>query len=184
VQTRSLLKKLIVSVFLIVMFTVGFTACGSSDISNPNPSPKPSSDQAYQASVNAIVDRFYNHRKEYNTGLELVGGLVRSANTESEQRQALQQVITHLENSRQWFLQDMDDFARILPPPKFQDFHISMNTVLRDYVDAMAAFITYYSQNLNLGTRDLQLANRASAQLQTANDNLLRAAYTYAQLTG
>jgi hypothetical protein len=134
--------------------------------------------------VNSIVDRFYNHRKEYNTGLERVGAQVRAARTESEQRQALQQAISHLEDARQWFRQDMDNFARILPPSKFQEAHLLMNSVLKDYVEAMAAFITYYSQNLNLGTQDLQLANRASAMLRTANENLQRAAYMYADLTG
>ena len=150
----------------------------------PTSSPASSSDQAYQASVNAVIDRFYNHRKDYNTGLERIGKLVSAAKTESEQRQAIQQAITLLDNSHQLFRQDMDDFLKILPPPKYQDFHILLNSVLKDYVEVTAAYSTYYSQNLNLGTQDLQLANHASAQLRTANENLQRAAYMYAQLTG
>ncbi|MBM2825491.1 MAG: hypothetical protein HW402_1155, partial [Dehalococcoidales bacterium] len=149
----KILVKLLPAIALIAILIPSFTGCTTG--------PTQSREQAYQASVNAIVDRFYNHRKEYNTGLESVGALVRSARTESEQRQALQQAIAHLENVRQWFRQDMNDFAGVLPPQKFQDFHLLMNSVLRDYVEAIAAFITYYSQNLNLGTQDLQLTNRA-----------------------
>ena len=156
----------------------------ASDKSNPTLSPATSSDKTYQTSVNAVIDTFYNHRKDYNTGLERIGKLVSSAKTESEQRQAIQQAINLLDNSHQLFRQDMDDFSKILPPPKYQDFHILLSSVLRDYVEITAAYTLYYSQNLNLGTQDLQLANHASAQLRTANDNLQRAAYMYAQLTG
>jgi len=141
-------------------------------------------EKAYVESVKIFVDKFYEHRREYKAGLELIGTQVRSARNDAEYRQALQQAVTHLENSRQWFRQDMDDFTRVLPPPKYQDFYLLMNSVLRDYVGAMTAFITYYSMNLNQGTQDLQLANSASSQLRTANENLQRAALMLTELTG
>lgn len=172
----KILVKLLPAIALVAILVPSLTGCATG--------PTQSREQAYQVSVNAIIDRFYNHRKEYNTGIERVGAQVRSAKTESEQRQALQQAIAHLENVQQWFRQDMNDFAGVLPPQKFQDFHVLMNSVLRDYVGAINAFITYYSQNLNLGTQDLQLANHASSLLRTANENLQRAAYMYADLTG
>jgi len=182
--------KLLVTILALVIVSLSCSSSVSTkpaqppSESVPTSSPASSSDQAYQASVNAVIDRFYNHRKDYNTGLERIGKLVSAAKTESEQRQAIQQAITLLDNSHQLFRQDMDDFLKILPPPKYQDFHILLNSVLKDYVEVTAAYSTYYSQNLNLGTQDLQLANHASAQLRTANENLQRAAYMYAQLTG
>jgi len=182
--------KLLVTILALVIVSLSCSSSVSTkpaqppSESVPTSPPASSSDQAYQASVNAVIDRFYNHRKDYNTGLERIGKLVSAAKTESEQRQAIQQAITLLDNSHQLFRQDMDDFLKILPPPKYQDFHILLNSVLKDYVEVTAAYSTYYSQNLNLGTQDLQLANHASAQLRTANENLQRAAYMYAQLTG
>lgn len=147
------------------------------------PTQKPSQETAYVESVKAFTEKFYNHRKEYNDGLERIGAQVRSATTETEQRQALQQAVTHLDNSRQLFHQDMDDFAKVLPPLKFQDYYLLMNDVLRDYVDVTTSFITYYSMNLNQGTQDLQLANRASTLLRTANENLQRAGLMIIELT-
>jgi hypothetical protein len=144
----------------------------------------PSGEQKYLIVVDAVVDVFYNHRKGYNSGLERIGGQVRSARTEAEQREALQEAATHLEAARRWFRQDRDDFALLLPPTKFQEFHLLMNSALNDYVEATTAFVTYYSQNLSQGTQDLLLANRASSLLRTANENLQRAGYMYAQLSG
>jgi hypothetical protein len=134
--------------------------------------------------MEAVIDRFYNHRTEYNTGVEQLGAQFSSATTETLQRRAIQQLIEHLEDAQQWFSQDRDDFALILPPAKFREVHLLMNSVLNDYVGATTSFITYYSMNLSSGTRDLQLANRASALLRTANENLQRAAYMYASLFG
>ena len=143
-----------------------------------------SKEQTYQANVKAFVDKFYNHRRDYNTGLVRIGAKVRSARTETEQRQALQEVVSHLEDAHRWFRQDRDDFALQLPPTKFREAHLLMNSALNDYVDATMSFITYYSQNLSLGTQDLYLATRASSLIKTANENLQRAAYMYGDLFG
>lgn len=144
--------------------------------------PPLSDEQRYLVRVDAVVDRFYNHRREYNAGLERIGAQVRSATTEAEHRRALQQAITHLQDADRWFRQDRDDFALIIPPARFQEFHLLMNGALHDFVQATNAFITYYSKNLNQGTQDLGLANRASTLVGTANENLQRAGYMYAEL--
>lgn len=142
----------------------------------------PSGEQKYLIFVDAIVDAFYNHRKDYNAGVERTGGQVRSARTQADHRWALEQAVAHLEDAHRWFRQDRDDFARILPPSRFREFHLLMNSALNDYVGATSAFVTYYSQNLNQGTQDMQLANRASALIRTANESLQRAGYMYAEL--
>jgi len=174
-----MVKKLSVSsvslCLLLVLLVSSLVGCAKS---------APAQENAYVASVKIFVDNFYEHRREYNAGLELIGTQVRSARNNAEYRQALQQAITLLDNSHQLFRQDMDDFAAALPPPKFQNFYLLMNSVLRDYVEVTAAFALYYSQNLNLGTQDLQLADHAQAQLRTANENLQRAALMLTELTG
>jgi len=153
-------------------------------IQTPTPSPTSSSEQAYITKVNSFIDKFYNHRKEFNTGLQSKGEKFRSATTESKQRQALQEVITHLENCHGLFLQDMEDFAAIIPPNKYQDFYVLMNSVLRDYEGALAGFTTYYSRNLNMGEQDSMLLTHSSDLLRTANENLQRAALMYKNLIG
>jgi hypothetical protein len=144
--------------------------------------PNLSVEQKYLLGVNAVVDRFYNHRKDYNDGLERIGEQIRSAATQAEQRRALEQAVAHLESAHRFFQQDRDDFAQILPPFPFRDFHLLMNRAFNDYVGATSAFITYYSQNLNQGIRDLELANSASALIVSGNESLQRAGYMYAEL--
>ena len=105
-----------------------------------------------------------------------------SATTEAEHRRALERAIIHLQDADRRFRQDRDDFALIMPPARFQEFHLLMNSALHDFVQATNAFITYYSKNLNQETQDLELANRASTLLRTANENLQRAGYMHAEL--
>ncbi|MDA1348749.1 MAG: hypothetical protein O3A47_07770 [Chloroflexi bacterium] len=144
--------------------------------------PRLSGEQGYLVTVNTVVDRFYDHRKDYNNGLEQIGERVRLANTEGEHRRALEQALAHLDGAHRWFREDRDDFASIEPPARFQEFHLLMNAALHDYVGATAAFVTYYSENLNRGTQDLQLADKASELIRTANGSLQRAGYMYAEL--
>lgn len=167
--------QLIIFIFGVLLFTAGLPACGLTGSAN---------DRTYQQSAKPIMDRFNTNQKNYNIGVETFGNQFKSSKTESEQRQALQLMITHLENYHQLFLKDMTDFQIISPPPKFLDFHLLMSSVLRDYVDAIESFDTYYSKNLNLGIQDLQLANRASTILRTANENAQRAVIMYNQLIG
>ena len=143
----------------------------------------PTGEQKYRIVVDAVVDVFYNHRKDYNAGVERIGWEVRSAKTQADHRWALEQAIAHLEDAHGWFRRDRDDFARILPPSRFRLFHLLMNSALNDYVGATSAFVTYYSQNLNQGTQDMQLANRASELIGIANESLQRAGYVYAELS-
>lgn len=181
-RIRFLSKLLFVSSFIITGVTLGFTACGSNTPSNPTPIPMLSSEQVYETSVNAFLNRLNDHRKEYNTGLEQIGTRVKSATTETELRQAFQQAITHLDNIRQLLRQDMSDFTNIIPPPEFQDFYLLLNSAMKDNIDALTGFITYYSLNLNMGTQDLELANHASDLLRTANDEFARAGFMYDNL--
>jgi hypothetical protein len=134
--------------------------------------------------VNSLTAKFDNHAKEFNTGLDRTQSKYKSAATESEQRQALQEIITHLQNCHGWFLQDMKEFAALRPPNKYQDFHVLMNSVLRDYESAMAGFVTYYSGSLNGGVPDSTILAHSSELLQTANENLKRAAIMYSRLKG
>mgnify|MGYP001575852661 CR=1 FL=1 len=182
IQTRFLLLSLVVLALTIACSKPNLPA--ATPTPSPSPTPTSSREQVYNTKVDTLVDRFYNHRRDYNSGLERIGVQVRSARTEAEQRKALEEAVKHLEAARGWFHQDRDEFALLLPPVKFQEFHLLMNRALNDYVEATTAFVTYYSQNLSQGTQDLLLANRASSLLRTANENLQRAGYMYAELLG
>lgn len=183
-KDKRTLPTLLLFTILVASLVVVLSACNSGAIPSQSQTPATSSEQVYRVHVEEVMDRFYNHRKEYNTGMEQLGAQFSSATTETKQRTIIQQSIEHLGNARQWFSQDRDDFAAILPPAKFLEVHLLMNSVLNDYVAATTSFITYYSMNLSSGTQDLQLANSASALLRTANENLQRAAYMYASLFG
>ena len=169
---------------VVVTLIVILAACSSSTMPSPSPTSASSREQTYRASVGVVTDRFYDHRGDYNSGLERIGADVTSATTEAEQRKAAREAVAHLEDARRWFRQDRDEFALILPPARFREFHLLMNSALNGYVEATTAFVTYYSKNLSQGTKDLLLANRASSLLKTANENLQRAGYMYAELLG
>ena len=145
-------------------------------------SPPLSDEQRYLVEVNGVIDGYYNHRKEFNSGLERIGQQVRSARTNDEHRFALGQGVAHLKASHRWFREDRDRFLRIMPLSRFREFHLLMTSVLTDTVEATNAYITYYSQTLNQGVQDIALANHASTLLKKANDNRLRAGYMYADL--
>lgn len=66
----------------------------------------PSGEQRYVIVVDAFVDSFYHHRKQYNDGLERIGAQIRSATSETEHRRALQQAIDHLQDAHRQFRQD------------------------------------------------------------------------------
>ncbi len=170
-----------------LLFLLVIQACDSSMAPTltitPVSTPTATREQIYKFKVDAFVDNFYEHRRDYNAGLEQIGLQIRNARSETERREAFQQAISHLESARQSYKGDMDYFARTFPPPKFEEFYLLMNSVLRDYVEATGSFVTYYSVNLSSGEQDLQLANRASSLLKTANENLQRAALIYADLT-
>lgn len=141
-----------------------------------------SGEQQYSLIMDVFSDTFYDHRKEFNDGLERIGARVRSATTESEYHDALEEALAHLEKAQRLFLEDRDNFAGITPPARFREAHILIGSVLRDFVEATGSYVTYYSMNLNQGTQDIELANRASDLLRMANENLQRAGYMYADL--
>ena len=181
-KAKRTFPPLLVFLVLVVSLMVILSSCNSGAITSQSQTTTISSEQAYRVKIEAVIDRFYNHRTDYNAEVERLGAQFSSATTEIKQRMIIQQLIEHLEDAQEWFRQDRDDFAVILPPAKFRDAHLLINSVLNDYVGAISAYITYYSVNLNSGTTDLQTANRASALLRTANENLQRSAYIYADL--
>ena len=134
------------------------------------------------ARVDLITNRFFEHRKNYNNELERIGASIRNATNETSYRIALIQAVSQLEESAAEFRQDKVDFLAIIPPPRFQDFHLLMNSALNDIFGATESFVTFYSLVLNLGEQDTLLASRASELLRKANESLQRAAYEYSEL--
>ncbi len=168
---------------LVIGLIVVLAACSPNVAPQLSQTPAPSNEQRYRASVDAFSDRFYAHRKEHNARSEQLGVQAKSATTEAEYLRVVQQTVLHLETARGWFKQDREDFAQILPPLRFLEFHLLMNSVLGDYVESTTAHMTFYSR-LSQGTQDLVLANRGSELLRTANVNLQRAGYMYGELLG
>jgi hypothetical protein len=148
----------------------------------PTQSTQQIKEKAYLDYVNPFIDTFYKHRSDYNIGMKQVGEKFTAARNENEQRQALQEVVNFLESTNKIFQKDRDDFAQLLPPTKYYDFYLMMNSVLNDYVFVFTSYTSYYSKNLNLGTQDLYLLDKASDRLRTVNENLQRAGLMLAQL--
>ena len=165
---RGTLKPSAFLPMLLPLFVLSI-AC-SSDGSSSQVEQRESS---YLASVDQVLNRFFDHRGNYNDELERIGASMRNATNERSHRIALTQAVSQLEQSAALFRQDKDDFLKIMPPPRFQEFHLLMTSAMNDIFGATESFVTFYSLVLNSGAQDTLLASRASELLRKAGQSRL-----------